>query len=184
MINFEEQIDKTTQDFIETFGELSNKEINWKPDAETWSIAQNIDHLIVINETYFPLIDALKKGTYKLPFVAKIGFLVSFFGNFILKAAQPDRKNKMKTFSIWEPSKSNIPDGLLDKFKNHQLELKKIIKDSEELVNHGTIISSPSNKYIVYKLEKAFEIIVSHEQRHFEQAKEILNLLKQETSIK
>jgi hypothetical protein len=33
----------------------------------------------------------------------------------------------------------------------------------------------------VYKLEKAFEIIVTHEQRHFQQAKEVLDLLKKET---
>jgi hypothetical protein len=44
------------------------------------------------------------------------------------------------------------------------------------------VISSPANKNIVYKLETAFDIIVSHEQRHLEQAKEILQLMKNNTS--
>lgn len=49
-----------------------------------------------------------------------------------------------------------------------------MIKNSEDLLVNGIVISSPANKNIVYKLETAFNIIVTHEQRHFEQAKEVL----------
>jgi len=64
------------------------------------------------------------------------------------------------------------------RFKNHQEALKQRIKEVDDLVKKGTVISSPANKIIVYKLETAFDIIVTHEQLHLEQAKEILNLLK------
>ncbi|WP_273565880.1 DinB family protein [Maribacter halichondriae] len=175
-----EQIDKTTHNFHESFGALNSEELNWKPKSETWSIAQNIDHLIVINSTYFPIVEALRKGKYKAPFLSKIGFVVSFCGKTVLKAVQPDRKKKIKTFPIWEPAKSEIPKGILERLKNHQLELKEMINQSKDLVNKGVIISSPANKNIVYKLEMAFEIIVAHEQRHYEQAKEAYQLLKRE----
>lgn len=79
MENWREQIDKNTQSYIETFGELSIEQLNWKPNSETWSIAQNIDHLIVINKTYFPVIESIRKGTYKTPFLGKLEFVVSFF---------------------------------------------------------------------------------------------------------
>lgn len=182
MKNWSEQIEKTTQNFVESFGRLSIEQLNWKPNAQTWSIAQNIDHLIVINKTYFPVIESIRKGTYKPPFLAKLGFVVSFFGKTVLKAVQPDRKKKMKTFPIWEPAKSEIPIGILDRFKEHQSELKKMIENSRDLVEKGTIISSPANKNIVYKLEMAFEIISTHEKRHFEQSKEIYQLMKKEVS--
>lgn len=178
MKNWSVQIEKNTQNFVEAFGDLSIEQLNWKPGSGMWSIAQNIDHLIVINESYFPVIDSLQKGTYKTPFMGKFGFLVSFFGKSILKAVQPDRKKKMKTFSIWEPEKSEIPIGILDRFKTHQSELKTRIENSKDLVERGTIISSPANKNIVYKLEKAFDIIVTHEQRHFEQSKEIYEMMQ------
>ncbi|GAA4273038.1 DinB family protein [Aquimarina gracilis] len=181
MKSWSEQIEKNTQGFIETFGELSVEQLNWKPNPQTWSIAQNIDHLMVINETYFPVIESIRKGTYKPPFMAKLRFMVSFFGTMILKSVQPDRKKKIKTFPIWEPVKSEIAKGILDRFKAHQSELKEMIENSKDLAEKGTIISSPANKNIVYKLEKAFEIIVTHEQRHFEQAKEIHQLIKKET---
>lgn len=178
-----EQIDKTTQNFIESFNELSSAQINWKPNSESWSIAQNIDHLIIINKTYFPLINSLREGTYKSSFLSKFGFLVLFFGNTVLKNVQPDKKKKIKTFQIWEPSKSEIPQGIINRFKSHQTELKNLILNSKDLVAKGVIISSPVNKNIVYKLETAFEIIVTHEQRHFQQAREVYKLLLKQATI-
>ena len=80
----------------------------------------------------------------------------------------------MKTFSIWEPSAIVTNASILEQFEKHQEELKKLITQSMDLVEAGTIISSPANRLIVYKLETAFDIIVTHEQRHFEQAKDLL----------
>ena len=82
---------------------------------------------------------------------------------------------------MWEPGTRNIAEGILERFQQKQSELKILIENSKDLVDKGVIISSPANKNIVYKLEKAFEIIVTHEQRHFQQAKEVLDLLKKET---
>ena len=178
--NWSAQIDQTTQNFIESFSGLNAVQLNWKPNPNTWSIAQNIDHIIVTNNSYFPDIASIRKGTYKPPFISKIGLIVSFFGNTVFKAVQPDRKKKVKTFSVWEPAKSEIPFGILDRFKDHQSELKNLIENSGDLVKQGVVISSPANKYIVYKLEKAFDIIVTHEQRHYEQAKEVYRLFQKE----
>ncbi|MCU0451006.1 MAG: DinB family protein [Bernardetiaceae bacterium] len=171
------QIDEITEHFVANFGTLSSEQLNWKPNPQTWSIAQNIDHLIVVNETYYPVLASLKEGTYKLPFIGRVGFMVSFLGKTVLNAVKPDRKKKMKTFPIWEPATSKVKNDILDKFKKHQGELKKQIETSKDLVEKGTVISSPANRNIVYKLETAFDIIVSHEQRHLEQAKEVLQAL-------
>jgi hypothetical protein len=172
------RIDKTTGAFKASFGGLSSGQLNWKPNAQTWSIAQNIDHLIVINETYYPVIGELKKGTYKKPFMGNLGFMVNFLGKTILDAVNPDRKKKMKTLPIWEPSKSEIGADILSRFEKHQEELKNMIEGCKELLDQGIVISSPANKNIVYKLQAAFDIIVTHEQRHLEQAKEVLAGMK------
>ena len=171
------KIDSTTNDFKKTFGQLTHEQLNWKPNEQTWSIGQNIDHLIVINGTYKPVIEAVKNGEYKLPFMGKIGFMVNFLGKMVLNAVQPDRKKKMKTFQIWEPTKSKVTSDVLTRFDLHQAELKHMITSCAGLLNKDTIISSPANKNIVYTLETAFDIITTHEQRHFEQAKKVLAIL-------
>ncbi len=173
--------DISKQTLIE-FGALTIEQLNWKPNSNTWSIAQNLDHLIVVNETYYPILASLKAGVDRTVFIAKIGFMVSFLGKTVLNAVQPDRKKKMKTFPIWEPTTSNVISDILNRFQNHQNELIQKIEGAKRLVEKGVVISSPANKNIVYKLETAFDIIVSHEQRHLEQAKEILQLMKNNTS--
>jgi hypothetical protein len=170
-------IDKVTALFRERFGSLSVDALNYKPSADVWSIAQNIEHLIVVNQTYYPMIEQVRNGTYKLPWTGKLGFLVNFFGNFLLKHVSPDRRKKIKTFPIWTPSQSRIEGDILGNFEKHQQELKQLINDSRDLLDNHTIISSPANKMIVYKLEKAFEIIITHERRHLEQATELLELI-------
>lgn len=79
----------------------------------------------------------------------------------------------MKTFPIWEPAISLIRGDILDQFEKHQQALKHLITSSEDLMENGTVISSPANRMIVYKLETAFDIMVAHEKRHLEQAREI-----------
>ncbi len=172
-----QEIDDTTAAFRKYFGGLSNEQLNWKPSPDAWSIVQNIDHLITINQTYFKVIADIRNGTYQLPFISKFGFAVSLFGNMIYNASKPDRKKKISTFAIWQPGDGLNSEGILDKFEAHHEELKELIKSSMDLIAQGVVISSPANKNIVYKLEKAFDIIIIHEHRHLEQAKEVLGLL-------
>jgi hypothetical protein len=169
-----DSLDQTTSDFIRAFGDLNKDQLNWKPNPAAWSVGQNIDHLIIINRTYFDVIKRVRDGQRSVHWLARFGFMVNFFGKFILKSVQPDRRRKIKTFSIWEPTTGNIESDILEKFVKHQEELKTLIRDSKDLLDKGVIISSPASNVIVYKLETAFDIIVTHERRHLEQAKELL----------
>ncbi|MCB9234913.1 MAG: DinB family protein [Bacteroidia bacterium] len=167
-------LDEVTALFQEKFGHLSAGQLNFKPDPQTWSIAQNLDHLMVINQTYFPVMEALHKGTYEVPFMGKIGFMVKFMGNMILKGVNPDRQRKMRTFPIWEPSQSDIPGDILERFAAHQQQMKNLIEQASGLLDKGVVIASPASSKIVYKLETAFDIILTHEKRHFVQACEVI----------
>jgi hypothetical protein len=175
-------LDELTSAFTNHFGSLTIGELSWKPHENTWSIAQNIDHLMVINQSYFPILDQLAKGNNKPPFFARFNFLVSLMGKIVLNAVEPDRKRKTKTFSIWEPEDSPRADDLLQRFSHHQDELKLRILNNDTSVRDGVVISSPANRNIVYTLDKAFDIIVSHERRHLNQAMEVLALLNMDAS--
>jgi len=75
---------------------------------------------MALNESYYPTLASLKDGTYKKPFMARIGFIVSITGRTLLKAVQPDRKRKIKTFPIWEPRVSDSSANLLAQFRAHK----------------------------------------------------------------
>ncbi len=171
----QERIDLLSFKFKTAFGSLSEDEINLKPSPAVWSIAQITDHLIKINSSYFLVFDEIAAGTYKKPFMGKFPFLVRFFGKMILESVSPDRRKKIKTFPVWEPSRSNIT-GVLTGFLDSQEILKSKIEQCRTFMDNQTVISSPANRIIVYNLDTAVEIILAHEERHFLQAKELLDI--------
>jgi hypothetical protein len=149
---------------------------------DRWSIAENISHLIKLNKSYFPVLDAIKKSSYKAPFIGRFNVITSFLGNMIYNSVLPDRKRKVKTFPVWEPDQSNADGGIIIAFRQHQEELKKRISalTDEEL---QISISSPAKKYVVYKLHRAIDIIVQHERRHYVQAMEVMEQLGLKSEI-
>lgn len=176
-LNWKEHIDQNTTLVQELFAKIPEQQLNFQSNTQTWSIAQNLEHLIVINESYYPILSALHRHEYRAPFQAKFEFLVNFFGNFVLKSVEPNRRKKMKTFPIWEPKNSGVSHGIFERFIQHQEELKKRIEAAAPLISNEVVIHSPASKIIVYKLATAFDIIVTHESRHINQAKELLELI-------
>jgi hypothetical protein len=165
-----QELDAITKEVQDSFGNMNHEELNFKSSPDRWSIAQNLDHLICINETYFPIFDVLKNGIYSPPFLGKIRFITSFFGNMIYKMSSPEHTKPIKTMSIWEPSKSEIHD-VIQAFVQHQERLKQKISGLEGCIASGSVIASPANSMIVYTLEQALHIIVVHEKRHILQAR-------------
>lgn len=160
------------------FGHLDPRRLNARPSPGTWSIAQNLDHLIRLNESYWPVIDEVRRGEHHLPFTARIPFLVPAVGRMLLKGVQPDRNRKMRTLALWEPMDGEIPDGIVARFLAHQEELRALVTSSDDLVARNVVISSPGNRHIVYTLDAAFDVIVAHEERHPAQAREALETLE------
>jgi uncharacterized damage-inducible protein DinB len=170
---YTQKIEKITQWFLNEFGNLSEEELNWKSEKNRWSIAQILEHVITVNESYYPIFDELVAGSYRTPFFGKLPFMHSFFGNLILKYVQPDRRKKTKTISRWEPSYSRIRNDILNRFRTHQKELLKRIKSLANVAGKDTIINSPAGRNVVYSLDKAIAIIIAHEERHLNQAREM-----------
>jgi hypothetical protein len=138
-----------------------------------WSVGQIFKHLILVNESYYPIIQSVWRGTYKLPLIGSSNFIVDQIGRIILKAVSPTNTRKKRTCSIWDPEKTSTTDDIINSFLIHQEELKKFIRSCADLVELNVVISSPVNRYIVHRIGKAFEIIVTHEERHMNQAKAV-----------
>lgn len=169
-----ESLDTITKDVIDSFTGISLEKLHLKSNPKTWSIAENIEHLITINKTYFPIFEKLQRGSHQGAFIGRFPFFTNLFGDMIFKSVADGGKKKQKTFPLWEPKINSGDTTILERFKQHQEELKSWIIQMEPFVEKNQIIHSPANKLIVYSLEKAIEIIIAHEKRHLDQAKRAL----------
>ncbi len=164
-------LEENTIEYAAAFGGLSGVQLNWKPGADRWSIGQIIDHVITTNSAYFPVIDGLHAGTYTPHFAAKFQFLVNFFGKTILRSVQPETQHKTKTLPPFEPRQSGIPEDIVGKFAWHQARLIREIGGAASILDK--VVSSPASRIVVYRLDRAFDILVAHERRHLVQAKAV-----------
>ncbi|AGA78807.1 DinB family protein [Echinicola vietnamensis DSM 17526] len=166
----------TTADFKRAFEHLDREALYQKPQAGTWSIAENIQHLMVINSSYFPIFKQVEEGSYQKPFIGNFGFLTKAIGNMILKSVDPENPKKINTIPVWKPEKyeEKEQEKLLEAFEAHQQEFSDWIVRLKPALEKGQVIHSPANRLIAYPLEMAMDIITTHEKRHLAQAKRVL----------
>jgi len=171
--NITNEIKEVGQKIESTFGHLSAAQINWKPDADGWSIGQCFEHLIKTNSHFFPELDNISKGGRKNSLWENYSPLSSFFGNLLVRALKKDAlKYKVPSPKIVPPSK--IDGNIIELFAAHQSEIIEKIKQTENVDWRKTVITSPFMKLMTYRLADAYRSIVEHERRHFRQAERVL----------
>src|SRR5215471_11962309 len=158
------------------FGALSEHQINWKPSAGNWSIAQCLEHLMLLNTRYFPIIEDVLSAKRKASLLERAPVLPAFFGRFVLASVQPGAKLKVKARLAFAPSSTPIDLGILVRFSSHQEELIRLMKASAALPIGKIIITSVVSRYVTYSLLDAYRILVAHEQRHLQQAERLMRL--------
>ena len=157
--------------FEKEFSPLTSQQLYYKPSTTTWSIAENMQHLIQVNESYYPIFQQLLDKEFQPAWSGRYEILYNSLGKILLKSVRPDRKNKVKTFPLWQPHLQNNSPEILPDLLSHNIALTGWMDKLLPFIGNKTVISSPANKYISYTLDLAFEIMINHEKRHFNQAK-------------
>ena len=158
------------------FAHLSYEQLNWKPNADSWSVGQCLHHLVQSADAYKPIFIELINKKQSSNFWRSVPFLPSLFGKEILKAVAPIRNKKGKTFSVFEPAQSNLSLDLIDRLEE---KLKTFSLLANQLTNYDlkkTIVTSPVSKVVNYSLLDALNIVTVHNYRHFNQAKEVMGM--------
>ena len=158
----------------ETFGHLSAEQVNWKPHAGEWSVAQCFEHLIAINSAYFPLIRKIARGEHRPSLRERLPLLPRLFGSMVLKAVQPTAPRKFKTNPAFEPASSAIDGGIIARFRAHQQEVIEHMRMTENVNLRDAVITSPAASVATYSLLDAYKILVAHERRHMAQAGRVM----------
>jgi hypothetical protein len=158
-----------------SFGGLSATQLNWKPSAERWSIAQCFDHLISANKGYLPIIEDVRTGTRKTTFWERLPVLPGLAGKLLIKSLDPASTRKIKAPKRFEPAQSDISANVIDDFAAQQEKLIEGMKATGHLDLEKIVVTSPAVAagFVTYSLLDAYRIIVVHEQRHFQQAKRV-----------
>jgi hypothetical protein len=162
-------------DDFNKFKSLSEKQINWKPSVESWSIAECIDHLLVTNKIY---LDEFERQFAQKQIRCNITIervKNKFLARIIIKSVNPKNIKRVKTFSVFNPSSSFYKLDVIDKYAKLQDDFVNLITKYKDLNLNKYSMSSPAAKIIKENFCDVLEIIRLHDRRHFNQATRIFN---------
>lgn len=176
---------------------LSNDELNFRPNTESWTVLECIEHLnrysiFYLEEIEKRIDEKIDKNKLKSnqDYVFKSGFLGNYSANSMLPVQKgivsiSENKsptanhslrigNKMKTFKDKNPIHSGVDRRVLDTFIDDQNEFMRLLAKAQQVDWNKTKVSL-TLPLLKFNLGDTFRFVINHEIRHFIQIKNILS---------
>ena len=167
------ELNAIAEDARNSFGSLSTEQLNWKPAADSWSVAQCLDHLIKTNEQFYPEFEKLATGTRKNTFWQNYSPFTGMGGRFLVNAVMNDSKKvKAPSKSIVPPS--DLPPDIVERFAANLEEVCRKVEACGSADPKKTVVTSPFFAIMTYTLDDAYTVLVEHSKRHIRQAKRVV----------
>ena len=157
----------TQNDMMKVIKGLSDEQLNFKPNAESWSVAECVKHITISEQNLWAAFleaalatepDASKRSEVQMSDEQLMGIIES-------------RAQKVKTFAPFEPS--NKPEPLKDvvkEFKSLRAEHIKFAKKSDDDLRNR-YASLPFGTIDAYQ---AILFMAGHTKRHTDQMREVM----------
>ncbi|TCI91346.1 DinB family protein [Tenacibaculum sp. M341] len=150
--------------------------LNWKENAESWSILECIEHLNRYGDFYIPEITKrIQSAKHKKSKIFKSNWLGRYFSKAV---GYREDLNKMKTFKVMNPLNSNLSADTLEKFLHHQNQIIALLNQAKKVNLDKTKTAISISKIIKLKLGDTFRVLIYHNERHVKQAERVLNSAK------
>ncbi len=157
------------------FKVLSSELYNWKPDQEKWSILECLEHLNIFGNFYLKEIERTINNAESSS--QNDEFKSGIFGNWVAESMliKNGKIKPMKTAKSKNPSFSQLPDNVIERFLDQQDIILKLIEKSKSLNLTRLKVSTDITKWIKMRLGDILRFIVYHNERHVLQAEKVLN---------
>jgi hypothetical protein len=168
---------EVARDAQSTFGGLSVKELNWKPDAASWSVAQCFEHLVTGNDL---LVDAARRAVSNGPssIWQRMPILPGVFGRLLVQTQGPKVTRKYVAPAKAQPVSSEVPGDIIQRFVDQHEATRRWLETIDQRAAERAILISPFVSFITYSVMDGVRLMVAHDRRHFEQARRVLALLQ------
>jgi len=153
---------------------LTEQQLNWKPDAKQWSIAQCLEHLAVASKqfnSYFT--DLIERARQSWPTKGVIPYRPSFVGGLLIKQVVPETTRAFPAPKVFRPTESSAIHDALGLFLQQQEEFVRFVRESEGVDYNRARLRSPVTPLMRYSLADAFVVTIVHGYRHLAQANRV-----------
>lgn len=160
----------------ENFSELSQNQLSWKPSPKRWSVGECFLHLMNVNDYYLKIYIEYSGKNSNGNNSKHFPFKNSFMGKQVIKFVKPEAKLKTKTSKYYDPHTTSVPADTIENFLEQHKNFMHLLEELKNIDLQKIKIVSPFSNFIKYNLGDSMEMIVSHDQRHLLQAKNVMKM--------
>lgn len=153
---------------------LTERQLNWKPGAKQWSIAQCLEHLAVTSSKFnLYFTDVIERARLTWPTNGPPRYHPTLIGGWLIKQVVPETTRKVPAPKVFKPSESSEIRDPLGVFLKQQDEFLSFVRQSEGVDYNRARLRSPVTPLMRYSLADAFVVTIVHEYRHLAQANRV-----------
>lgn len=179
----EEAIQLIKNSIENNFIQLPLDVLNWQPTPEKWSIAQCFEHLNIYCDYY---LKAMKDLINKNSIVVKdvnYAYQSSWLGRKSIESVYPSNSKKMKTMKRFNPTLLKVRKNGLQVFLAYQNQFLELLEQANHININKIKVPIEFFKLLKLRMGDCIEFMVAHQQRHLQQALNILTLYKKEETV-
>jgi len=152
---------------------ISDPAFNWRRAPGTWSMAECLDHLVVVGHKYLRALDrAIEDGRSK-NLVGAGPFRYGLLESWTVRAMDAPPMFRVKAPRAFAPAGERRLEEALAAFIALQDEFQKSLARADGLDLRRVKARSPVSRHLKFSLGKAFAGISAHQRRHLWQARQL-----------
>jgi hypothetical protein len=170
--DLKDQLDAADRDAQALVADLNEERGGWRAEADSWSVAECLDHLATANRLYLhamkePAIRARERGRVRRG-PAKPGFV----GRWFARTMEPPvkRRFRMKAPRLIKPRPAPPLADAFAGFRTSQDEVRAFLLEYADLDLAGVRFPNPFVRGIRFNLATGLHVITAHQRRHLWQA--------------
>jgi hypothetical protein len=158
------------EDAQATFGGLDRRQLNWRPDASRWSVAQCFEHLLTTNELMFRAAEQALGDAAARSIWQRLPILPAVLGRMMVRSQSPGATRRFTAPAKAHPANSEIEADIVRRFISQQRDAVVRLQALDDDRASRVIMTSPFVRVVTYSVLDGWRLVLAHDRRHFEQA--------------
>ncbi len=169
-------LEAMAHDTMATFGHLSVRQLNWRPDAALWSVAQCCEHLLSANRLMFASATDALAAAHTPTVWQRLPWLPAMFGWILIRSQSPAGRRRFTASPHAQPAATDIAADIVQRLVEQHRGAAAWAGTLDERAAARAIMTSPFIKFVTYSVLDGCRLVVAHDRRHFEQASRVMRL--------
>lgn len=150
---------------------LTDEQFTWRPDSDSWSIGECLDHLNATARVYLPTLDesiadAIRRGVY-----GEGPFKYNWLGRLSVRFS--DMRVRFKASDDLQPAAGRTRREIVAAFRAYQVQYIDRLRQANGVDLARARVRIPVSGWLKIPLGSGLAVVVSHSRRHLAQARRL-----------